>query len=99
MVPSIDPMVAEIKAADIPTNKLNLVPHNNLDNKSLPKWSVPSKYPSEKGKRNLSLVLITSGSFNGNKGLKNETTKIIINKIPPNKASLFLEINFKKLII
>ena len=87
-------MVAEIKAADIPTNKLNLVPHNNLDNKSLPKWSVPSKYPSEKGKRNLSLVLMTSGSFNGNNGLKNETTKIIINKIPPNKASLFLEINF-----
>ena len=37
MVPSIDPIVAEIKAADIPTNKLNLVPHNNLDNKSLPK--------------------------------------------------------------
>ena len=42
---------------------------------------------------------MTSGSFNGNKGLKNETIKIIINKIPPNKASLFLEINFKKLII
>ena len=99
MVPSIDPIVAEIKAADIPTNKLNLVPHNNLDNKSLPKWSVPSKYPSEKGKRNLSLVLMTSGSFSGNKGLRNEITKIIINKIPPNKASLFLEINFKKLII
>jgi hypothetical protein len=42
---------------------------------------------------------MTSGSFNGNKGLRNEITKIIINKIPPNKASLFLEINFKKLII
>ena len=42
---------------------------------------------------------MTSGSFNGNKGLRNEITKIIINKIPPNKASLFLEINLKKLII
>ena len=53
----------------------------------------------ENGRRNLSLVFVISGSFNGNKGLKNEITKIKINKIPPKSANLFLEINLKKLII